>query len=226
MAEHDHDHDDHDRDDHDQAHKHPPQPDHREPSSQYELMGVALNELLIEKGVYSATELRDKIATIESVEPATHGARVIAKAWSNSGFKAELLADGNAAVTKLGCDPGYTVLTVLENTPNVHNVVTCTLCSCYPRTLLGRPPTWYKSAAYRSRLVREPRLVLREFGTVIAEEVEVRVHDSNAELRYLVMPIRPAGTDGFSEEELADLITRDSMIGVAQVDTPVTRGSG
>ena len=107
MAEHDHDHDDHDRNDHDQAHKHPPQPDHREPSSQYELMGVALNELLIEKGVYSATELRDKIATIESVEPATHGARVIAKAWSNSGFKAELLADGNAAVTKLGCDPGY-----------------------------------------------------------------------------------------------------------------------
>jgi len=215
--EHDHEHD------HASTHRHPPQPDHPEPSSDFELMGLALNELLIEKGVYTATELREQIARIESVEPSTHGARVIARAWSDPEFKSELLADGNDAVTKLGCDPGYTVLTVMENTPSLHNVVTCTLCSCYPRTLLGRPPTWYKSASYRSRLVREPRAVLREFGTVIADDVEVRVHDANAELRYLVMPMRPAGTDGFTEEELANLVTRDSMIGVAVADKPRDR---
>ena len=183
-------------------------------------MGLALNELLIEKGVYTAAQLREQIARIESVEPSTHGALVVAKAWSDPGFKSDLLTDGNAAVTKLGYSAGYTLLTVLENTPTVHNVVTCTLCSCYPRTLLGRPPTWYKTASYRSRLVREPRAVLREFGTVIGDDVEVRVHDSTAELRYLVMPLRPDGTDGFSEEELARLITRDSMIGVALAEEP------
>lgn len=204
----------------DHDHRHPPQPDHPEPSSDYELMGLALNELLIEKGVYAATELREQIARIESVEPSTHGALVVAKAWSDPEFKSALLADGNATVTKLGYSDGYTLLTVLENSPTVHNVVTCTLCSCYPRTLLGRPPTWYKTASYRSRLVREPRAVLREFGTVIGDDVEVRVHDSNAELRYLVMPMRPAGTERFSEEELARLITRDSMIGVAVADEP------
>ena len=206
----------HDRDHHrDHPHRHPPQPDHPEPSSDYELMGVALNELLIEKEVYTAAELRDRIARIEAVEPETHGARVIARAWADPDFKERLLADGNAAIASLGLNPGYTVLTVLEDRPDLHNVVVCTLCSCYPRTLLGRPPTWYKSAAYRARLVREPRAVLREFGTEIPEEVEVRVHDSNAELRYLVMPMRPVGTDGFTEEQLAGLITRDSMIGVS-----------
>ena len=221
MADHDHDHDhEHGHADGVGPHRHPPQPDHPEPSSDYELMGLALNELLIEKGIYTAAELREQIASIESVAPSPHGALVIAKAWSDPQFKAELLADGNDAVTKLGYSAGYTYLTVLENTPTVHNVVACTLCSCYPRTLLGRPPTWYKSAAYRSRLVREPRAVLKEFGTVIPDDVEVRVHDSNAELRYLVMPMRPAGTDGLSEEELAKLITRDSMIGVAVADEP------
>ena len=209
MSEHAHDHA------HDHPHRHPPQPDHPEPASDYQLMGVALNELLIEKGVYTAAELRDRIADIESVEPETHGARVLAKAWADPDFKQLLLADGNAAITGLGLNPGYTVLTVLENRPKLHNVVVCTLCSCYPRTLLGRPPTWYKSGAYRSRLVREPRAVLREFGTDVPADVEVRVHDSNAELRYLVMPLRPAGTDGLREEELAALITRASMIGVA-----------
>ncbi len=201
-------------------HKHPPQPDHLEPSSYHEVRGMALNELLIEKGVYTPSELRETIARIEAVEPSTHGARVIARAWLDAEFKSELLADGNAAVTKLGCDPGYTILTVLENTPRIHNVVTCTLCSCYPRTLLGRPPTWYKSAAYRSRVVREPRVVLREFGTIIPIDVEVRVHDSNAELRYLVLPMRPEGTDAFSQDQLAGLITRDSMIGVALARNP------
>lgn len=183
-------------------------------------MGVALNELLIEKGVYSAAELRESIATVESVGAATHGARVIARAWVDPEYRQELLADGYAAVSKLGLEPGFAELTILENTPQVHNVVVCTLCSCYPRALLGRPPSWYKSAAYRARLVREPRAVLLEFGTVIPDDVEVRVHDSNAELRYLVLPMRPAATDGLSEEQLAKLITRDSMIGVSLTEEP------
>ena len=204
----------------DSFHYHPSRPDHPEPASRYELMGVALNELLIEKGVYTDAELRDAIAAIEAVEPSSHGARVIARAWSEPQFKAALLADGNGAISGLGLDPGHTVLTVVENSPGVHNVVVCTLCSCYPRRLLGRPPTWYKSAAYRSRMVHEPRAVLREFGTVIADEVAVRVHDSTAELRYLVMPVRPVGTEDFSEDELANLITRDSMIGVAPARQP------
>ena len=206
--------------DHSHPHRHPPQPDHPEPSSYYELMGIALNELLIEKGVYTAAEIRESIATVEAVEPATHGARVIARAWEDPTYRAELLEDGFAAVQKLGLEPGFAELTVLENTPQLHNVVVCTLCSCYPRLLLGRPPTWYKSRAYRARLVREPRVVLREFGTFIPDEVEVRVHDSNAELRYLVLPMRPADTDGLSVEQLAELVTRDSMIGVSLAIQP------
>lgn len=205
---------------HEHPHRHPPQPDHREPASEYELLGVALNELLIEKGIYTAEELRAKVAAVEAVEPETHGARVVARAWVDPAFRAELLARGGDAVRRLGLDPGYAELTVLENTPRVHNVVVCTLCSCYPRSLLGRPPTWYKSAAYRSRLVRQPRAVLREFGTQIFDGVEVRVHDSTAELRYLVLPLRPAGTDGWSQERLAALVTRDSMIGVAPALAP------
>lgn len=206
--------------DHGPPHRHPPQPDHPEPASEYELLGVALNELLIEKGVYSADELRAMVAQIEAVEPETHGARVVARAWVDPAFRAELLSHGYAAVERLGLDPGYAQLTVLENTPRVHNVVVCTLCSCYPRSLLGRPPTWYKSAAYRSRVVREPRAVLREFGTHIPDDVEVRVHDSTAELRYLVLPLRPAKTDGWPQERLATLVTRDSMIGVAPALAP------
>ena len=152
--------------DHEHSHKHPPQEDHPEPSSYYELMGVALNELLIEKGLYTTDELRGAIERIESVDP-SEGARVVVRAWMDPEYKAELLTDGNTAVEKLGFSSGYTSLTVLENTPEVHNVVVCTLCSCYPRTLLGRPPVWYKSGEYRSRVVREPRAVLREFGTML-----------------------------------------------------------
>jgi len=180
---------------------------------------MALNELLIEKGVYTAEEMREAIERIESID-SSHGARVVARAWTDPQYKAELLADGYAAVEKLGLNPGYTELTILENTPQVHNVVVCTLCSCYPRSMLGRPPVWYKSKAYRSRVVREPRAVLKEFGTEVPDGVEVRVHDSTAELRYLVLPRRPANTEGLSEEELAELVTRDSMIGTAFAREP------
>jgi nitrile hydratase len=204
---------------HPHTHQSPPQPDHPEPSSDYELLGVALNELLIEKRIYTAAEMRATIEQIESID-SSHGARVVARAWTDPDYKAELLADGFAAVEKLGLDPGYVELTVLENTPQVHNVVVCTLCSCYPRLMLGRPPVWYKSKAYRSRVVREPRAVLREFGTEIPKDVEVRVHDSTAELRYLVLPMRPANTDGLSEDELVELVTRDSMIGTALAEAP------
>jgi nitrile hydratase len=144
----------------------------------------------------------------------------VARAWVDDGFREALQTDAYGAVASLGLDPGYTELTVLENTPQVHNVVVCTLCSCYPRSLLGRPPSWYKSAAYRSRLVRESRAVLREFGTDLPAGTEVRVHDSTAELRYLVLPVRPPGTEDWSESELATLVTRDSMIGVSRALDP------
>lgn len=210
---------------HGHSHGHGPyQPDHPEPRTRYELMGVALNELLIERGVYGADELRRMIEQVEAVEPSTHGAPVVARAWSDPDFKARLVADAAAAVRELGLDPGHAELTALENTPRLHNVVVCTLCSCYPRWLLGRPPAWYKSHAYRSRLVRDPRGVLSEFGLSLSEDVEVRVHDSNAELRYIVVPMRPDGTEGWSEQALARLVTRDSMIGVAPALTPAELG--
>lgn len=220
--EHSHTHDH----DHQAGHRHPFQPDHAEPTTDYEWLGVALNELLIEKGLYTAAELRDAIAEVEAVEPSTHGARVVARAWTDDDFRQRLLHDANEAVEEMGFDSAATDLTALENTAQVHNVVVCTLCSCYPRTLLGRPPTWYKSAPYRSRLVHEPRAVLAEFGTELAADVEVRVHDSTAELRYLVVPTRPAGTEGWSQERLAELVTRDSMIGVAPARTPAKTRRG
>jgi len=148
------------------------------------------------------------------------GARVVAKAWTDPAFKARLLANGAAACRELGIDMGATHLVVLENKPDLHNVVVCTLCSCYPRMVLGLPPDWYKSRSYRSRVVREPRAVLAEFGTGIPDHVAVRVHDSTADMRYLVLPERPQGTEGWSEERLAALVTRDSMIGVARANEP------
>lgn len=207
---------------HSHPHRHPLQADHPEPGSYHELMGVALNELLLEKGVYTSDELRATIEAIENIDPATHGARVVARAWVDPAFRSFLLEDGMAAVSSLGLDPGFTILTALENTPQVHNVVVCTLCSCYPRALLGRPPVWYKSKPYRSRVVKEPRAVLAEFGTLIADDVEVRVHDSTAELRYIVVPMRPPGTEHMSESQLAALVTRDSMIGTARALTPAS----
>ena len=187
----------------------------------HERLAVALRELLIEKGLVSADDVRRQIELIDSRSPAL-GARVVARAWVDADYKRRLLEDAVAAVGELGVTMyDGTRLVVMENTPSVHNMVVCTLCSCYPRTVLGLPPDWYKSRDYRARAVREPRALLAEFGTVIPEDVEIRVHDSTAILRYLILPLRPAGTEGMKEEDLAGLVTRDSMIGVAVVKPPV-----
>jgi nitrile hydratase subunit alpha len=196
-------------------HLHPHDHDHDDgPPTYYQAMEIAVRELLIEKGIITAADVRRAVEAMDARTPA-QGARVVARAWTNPAFKARLLADGSAGVRELGIEVGATRLIVLENTPAIHNLVVCTLCSCYPRMVLGRPPDWYKSRAYRSRAVREPRDVLKEFGTNVADHVEVRVHDSTADMRYLVLPERPAGTEGWSEEQLAALVSRDSMIGVA-----------
>jgi nitrile hydratase alpha subunit len=210
---------------HEHAHEHahaphpPARPDTDDGLTYYKAMEIAVRELLIEKGVITADDVRRAIETMDARSPA-QGARVVARAWSDPAYKARLLADPNAAILELGIEPGVYKLVVLENTPRVHNLVVCTLCSCYPRGVLGLPPDWYKSRAYRSRAVREPRAVLREFGTAIPDTVEVRVHDSTADMRYLVLPERPTGTEGWSEAKLAELVTRDSMIGVARVHAP------
>lgn len=176
----------------------------------------ALEELLVEKGVVSREEIRERIDWLASRTP-TDGARLVARAWVDGGFKERLLTDARAAALELELDPGPSpVVVALENTDDVHHMVVCTLCSCYPRALLGPPPAWYKSLPYRSRAVSDPRGVLSEFGLALDEGVDLRVVDSTADVRYLVLPRRPAGTDGFGEDELAALVTRDSMIGVSQ----------
>ena len=205
-----HGHDEHG--DHD--HPHPTRPDEAGPLTYYQCMETAVRELLIEKGICTADEVRRQVELMDSRTPA-QGARVVARAWTDPAFKARLLADGNAAIVELGLERGAVKLTVVENTPAVHNVIVCTLCSCYPRWLLGLPPDWYKNREYRSRVVREPRAVLAEFGLALPDDVLVRVHDSTADLRYLVVPLRPPGTASLSEAELAALVTRDTMIGVA-----------
>jgi nitrile hydratase subunit alpha len=207
---HDHPHD------HGHAHgPHPFQPDlESQPLTHYQAMTQAVGDLLIEKGVITADELRAMVELIDSKTPAL-GARLVARAWVDPAFKVRLLADVNEAAQELGIDAGGIPIRAVENTAGVHNVIVCTLCSCYPRQLIGLPPDWYKSRAYRSRTVREPRAVLAEFGTDIPEDVEVRVHDSTADLRYMVLPARPAGTEGWDEAKLAGLVTRDCMIGVA-----------
>ncbi len=197
----------------------PPRPDDSDPSPYYRALGFALREILIEKGVYSAEEERRTIDEVEGWNP-EQGSRIVARAWTDPDYHARLLKDGKTAAEEMGATVTAPQLIVLENTARVHNVVVCTLCSCYPRSVLGLPPAWYKSADYRARVVREPRAVLAEFGTHIADDVEVRVHDSTADTRYLVLPMRPAGTDGLDAEALAALISRDSMIGVAVVPGP------
>ena len=198
---------------HDHAHPHaPPQPDEKI-HSYFQLLGLAMKELLIEKGVFTAEEMRAAIEARDAIEPA-QGARVVARAWSDPAYKARLLADGPAAVREMGIDPGETHLIVVENTPQLHNVIVCTLCSCYPRQIIGLPPSWYKSREYRARIVREPRAVLKEFGTELPEHVELRVHDSTADMRYLVLPMQPSGSEGAGPDALAALVTRDCMIGV------------
>jgi nitrile hydratase len=187
--------------------------------SYYQLMEVAVRELLIEKGILTADEVRRQIEDMDG-RNAGLGARMVARAWVDPAYKQRMLTDGNAAAEEVGLDHGAYKLVVVENTPAVHNVIVCTLCSCYPRWLLGLPPDWYKSRNYRSRVVREPRAVLREFGLELPDDVTVRVHDSNADMRYLVLPTRPAGTEGWGEERLAALATRDCMIGVTLPDSP------
>jgi len=186
------------------------------PTTYYQFLEISVRELLIEKGVLSTEDIRNVVKEMDSRGPEL-GAQIVARAWVNPQFKQSLLQDAPSAVKTLGLDIGPVQLLVVENSPEVHNLIVCTLCSCYPRSLLGLPPDWYKSREYRSRAVHEPRSVLLEFGTDIPDEVEVRVHDSTADLRYLVLPQRPAGTGHLTEDELSALVKRDSMIGVTEV---------
>ena len=195
--------------------------EHQVVPSDLALRVKSLESLLVEKGLVDPKALDLLIDTYEHKVGPRNGARVVARAWADPGYKRRLLTDANAAMAELGYGGMQGEQTVvLENTPTLHNMTACTLCSCYPWPLLGLPPVWYKSAPYRSRSVIEPRVVLREFGLALPDDVDVRVWDSTAELRYLVLPERPAGTDGWSEEALAAMVTRDSMIGVAKVSSP------
>ena len=217
--EHGHDHDHHHDHDHmhpyDPNHKHPNRPDQDDSMTYYKVMESAVRELLIEKGLITAEQVQRQIEAMDERTPA-NGARIVARAWVDPAFKQRLLESPKQAIAEIGHDIGPMHLIVLENTPEVHNVVVCTLCSCYPRGILGLPPDWYKSRAYRSRVVREPRTVLREFGTEISANREVRVHDSTADMRYMVLPMQPAGTDGLSEEALVSLVGRDAVVGVVE----------
>lgn len=211
-----HDHEGHDHA-HEHRHEHEPHAPIRaeEPRGPYQLLADAVRELLIEKGYFTADQHRAFIEKIDSRSP-TVGARIVVRAWTDPAFKRRLLDDGKSACAELGVDINVANLVVVENTASVHNVIVCTLCSCYPVFVLGRPPDWYKSAAYRSRVVRDPRDVLREFGTELAPDREVRVHDSTADMRYLVLPMRPPGTEGWSAEQLEAIVTRDAMVGVTE----------
>ncbi len=212
----DHGHHHHDHH-HDHEHHHAPHPTREDDDvalTDAEAKFLALKSMLIEQGVLTADEIRKRQEENERATP-HQGARMVAKAWVDPAFKARMLEDGKAAAIELGIEVTEAELMVIENTPSCHNLIVCTLCSCYPRSLLGEPPSWYVSKAYRSRAVREPRKVLREFGLSFPDSVEVRVHDSNADLRYIVLPIRPQGTEGLSEAELAALVSRDCLVGAA-----------
>ena len=214
MSTHDHDHH------HDHDHDHAPISDQDGPISRYELLETAIRELLIEKGLFSAADLHAQIDATESRNPAL-GADLVAKAWSDPAFKANLIDDPRATLGEIGIDVGAIAeLQVVENTDDLHHVVVCTLCSCYPRMILGVPPAWYKSTAYRSRVVKNPRGVLQEFGLELTDTTKVRVLDSTADLRFLVIPRRPPGTEELDEAALAQLVTRDSMIGTAEALDP------
>jgi nitrile hydratase len=185
-----------------------------QPYSYFQLMEVSLRELLVEKGIVTDAQVAATVEDMRARSP-ERGAKVVARAWVDASFRKTLLENGSKACEMLGLDVPALKLVVVENTPEVHNVVVCTLCSCYPRMLLGIPPDWYKSRSYRSRTVREPRAVLSEFGLDLGEKTAIRVHDSTADMRYLVLPMRPAGTESWNEERLASIVTRDCMIGVA-----------
>jgi nitrile hydratase alpha subunit len=209
--EHDHDHDDH-----------APIANGDEPPAAARVR--ALEELLVEKGLVAREDVRERVDWLVSRSPAD-GAQVVARAWVDPAFRERLLADARAAALELGLDPGPApVLVAVENTERVHHMVVCTLCSCYPRGLLGPPPAWYKSLPYRSRAVSDPRGVLAEFGVTLGDDIELHVLDSTADMRYLVIPRRPPGTEDLGEDELAALVTRDAMIGVAQPAAPAAAG--
>lgn len=219
MSDHDHDHDHDHSHGNGHPHRHPPAPDIE--LSDRAKRSLAIQELLVEKGIIEPHEIRRRVE--EQRGSPMNGARVVARAWVDPEFKQRLLTDARSAVAEMDFEfPDDTGLVVLENTEERHHLVVCTLCSCYPGALLGPPPDWYKSLTYRSRAVNEPRSVMQEFGLEIDESREVRVVDSTAELRYMILPKRPAGTEGMSEEELAHLVPRDSMIGVAEPMMPDT----
>lgn len=209
----------HDHHDHDHFHHegmspsgHPYRTDNDGPLTYWQRMEIAVRELLLEKGHLTPTEIAAQIEAMDARSPA-NGAAVVARAWVDPDFKTRLLTDASAASREMGFDIGPLHLIAVENTAQTHNLIVCTLCSCYPRNLLGLPPDWYKTREYRSRAVREPRAVLREFGLDLPDDVTVRVHDSTADMRYIVLPARPEGTEGLDEAQLASLVTRDSMIG-------------
>lgn len=206
--------------DHDHGHNHGPhphRPDQDSTLTYWQAMEIAIREILQEKGIASAAEIATAIEAMDARTP-SNGAAVVAKAWSDPEFAALLFSDANAACAQMGFELGALNLIALQNTASEHNVVVCTLCSCYPRNLLGLPPDWYKQRAYRSRVVQDPRGVLVEFGLELSDKITLRVHDSTADMRYIVVPHRPAGTDGWDERKLASIVTRDCMIGVAVPD--------
>ena len=208
-----HDHHDHD---HLSPSGHPYRQDNDEPLTYWQLMEISVRELMIEKGKFSAPEINKQIDLMDSRSPAD-GATVVARAWMDPDFKKRLLENGASAAEELGFEIRPMHLVVVENTPKIHNLIVCTLCSCYPRNLLGLPPDWYKTKEYRSRAVKEPRTVLTEFGVSLPESTVVRVHDSTADMRYLVLPLRPESTAEMSEVELRKLVSRDSMIGTGVI---------
>jgi len=194
---------------------------HPEPEPYPAIRTKAIESLLIEKGIFTGDAIDAKVQAYENDIGPMNGAKVVARAWVDSGYRERLLANGREAISEMGfADNQGAELVVHENTQAVHNVVVCTLCSCYPWSVLGLPPTWYKSFAYRSRVVMEPRKVLKEFGLELDDSVEVRVWDSNSDIRYMILPERPDGTEGMPEDELIELVSRDSMIGVAKAKAP------
>ena len=202
---------------HPHVHRYPPRRDQDDTLTYYRAMEAAVRELLIEKGVFTADDVRRQVENMDG-RNAGRGAQMVAHAWLDPAYKQRMLADGSKAAEEIGLDVGPLKLVVVENTPSVHNVIVCTLCSCYPRMLLGLPPDWYKSRNYRSRVVREPRAVLAEFGTVIPEDMSIRVHDSTADMRYSSCQCGRKEPKPGAKRSLASLVTRDSMIGVAMAD--------
>ncbi|MEQ8254899.1 MULTISPECIES: nitrile hydratase subunit alpha [Roseovarius] len=211
-----HDHHDHD---HLSPSGHPYRQDNDAPLTYFQRMEIAVRELLIEKGHLTPAEIATQIDAMDARSPA-NGAAVVARAWTDPEFKARLMDNAGDATREMGFDIGPLHLVAVENTADTHNMIVCTLCSCYPRNLLGLPPDWYKTRAYRSRAVREPRAVLREFGVELPQTTQIRVHDSTADMRYIVLPARPEGTDGMDAAALARLVTRDSMIGTGLALVP------